>query len=251
LALFERLYINYDYGRSPRCSSGKGYKSFEQAWNIEAADRYRRFAEGEEVQLIKRKTVDLLKQQYDRMQEQLGTAARADEATRQMNSMDQSFNRMLRDNRSRLPVLPTPTNAVPVEYQQQGHMPFGNPFPLNAEIAAGRLQINPPRGATPYVLTNPNALFNPMEQFGNDPARGFRKTKYCVKCGWPKRYHNRHNPKLKFGHDCTHKVCGKCFEMARYHPKKGNYDMGIYCLKEEAHELCVGNVQGWYTAQHT
>lgn len=248
LNLFERMYSDYDYGKPPRCPSGKGYKSFETAWNLEVADRYKRFADGEPVQLIKRKTVDLLKQQYERMQEQLGTAARADEATRQMVSMDQRFNRLIRDNRNHLPVLPPPTNAVPVQYQHQlGVMPFGNPMALNANIAAPNFRINPQRGTAPYIL-----MTDPVVGVANaDPARGFRKLKYCIKCGWSKKHHNRHRPKLKFGHDCSYNVCGKCYQLSRFHPKKGKYDMGIYCKSTITNQLCTSNVLGWYTTQNT
>ena len=66
-AQFDLMCDDYSRKVSPRCR--KGYHYFANAWNVEVADRYRRYIEGDDtVVFIRRKSAIQLQKHYDNMQ---------------------------------------------------------------------------------------------------------------------------------------------------------------------------------------
>ena len=130
----------------------------------------------------------------------------------------EQLNNTLRQNRSTQPRLPPVQQAAPVQYQQNGPRPIGNPTVLNPEIIAGSFREAAPavRRHIPYTVLQP-------QQFRLNPLEGFRKRTWCITCGYRKSNHERHE---RFGKPCLKNWCGKCYQRKEFH-EKGK--MGPYC----------------------
>ena len=241
LAVFEAMHVNYDINLAPRHPSGKGYQSFESAWNQEVARRFQINAEGEEgpLQLIKRKNVQQLREQYERRRERLGTASLADRARDEHNH---AMNSTLQDVRRSLPAYAAATaHARPVQYPQvDGNMPAGMPMALNAEIVYGPMHNNG-RGALPWAFNQ--ALTTVATPLANMPPvvdlTAFKRRKYCLKCGWKRRMHTSWN--CTFGEQCTMTLCGKCYLMKEHHT--GGF--GTQCMNE-TNDMCAFAYSDWF-----
>jgi len=241
LRLFEFMHEEYNIHLAPRHPSGKGYQSFETAWNVAVARRYQLSSEGEVIQLVKRKNVQQLRDHYQRRQERLGTAALADRASDESNH---NMNRTLQAVRRNLPAyLAPPARAQPVRYQP-GNMPPGNPMALNPQIVFGSMhhvngQAMP--NAIPWAFNNTTTLAMPLAQMSPVVDLSyFKKRKYCVKCGWKRRTHDEWG--CTFGQQCKMRLCGKCYIMKDHH-KAGGF--GTQC-QEPTHLNCISHYSDWF-----
>ena len=190
------------------------------AWNVEVAARYKRIAEGEEgVILINRKSIQQLQEHFDSGAAKVAMSVRVEEVWEQSGHgyMDE-LNNTLRQNRSNQPSLPAVQEATPIQYQQAGPRPLGNPAILNPEVIAGSLRTAPPqvREHIPYNVLRP-------QQYRLNPLEGFQKYTWCITCGYRK---SNHEAQERFGKPCKKSWCGKCYQRKEFH---GDGKMGPYC----------------------
>ena len=242
LSLFAGMHGDYDINIAPRHPSGKGYQSFETRWNTMVATRYRMSAEGEVIQLIRRKNVQQLREQYHRHHERLGTAALADRAR---DNSNHAMNRTIQQVRRQVPAFPTAAaDAIPVRYRQSGNMPAGMPMAFNAEAAFGRM-INdrraPDNVAVPWAFNNTTTIAMPLARMSPVVDLSyFKKRKYCVKCGWKRRTHDEWG--CTFGQQCKMSLCGKCYTLKQHHRPGG---FGSQC-QEPTHANCIDHCSDWF-----
>jgi hypothetical protein len=232
-ALFERMEKDYTrrncYGNNP-----KSYNAFADAWDVEVANRFReKHEEGKhDVVLIHRKSTSDLQTHYDNLQKHKVRTSLA-ERTDMWNAMETGF----RDARRMMPPRQQDVEVTPPQYNNNlGNAPFGNPTALSPEIAAAAVTYNNLRPSLhPFNL-------RPMTVAQNPITNTFRKSKYCWKCGFPKREHMR--MQVPFGQmcsgNCLQEECSKCLTRVEFHD---NGLLGPYCT-EVAHTR--SNYNDWY-----
>ena len=252
IALFEEMAKDYNYKLSPRDSSGKGYKAFETAWNLEVAKRYRAsVVDGDEdVVLIHRKSVIQLQAHWKKTQELLGEAARMedeDAVGASANNRNQ-MNAVLRQSRDSVPRMPPVMMAQPIMYPELGTAAFGNPLTFNASIARTAVAPAPQRNPAPWIVAP--IVCHPLGALRiQNPLQGFRKRMYCTTCGFRRK---DHVPGESFGDKCKRQLCGKCNQRAEFHGSAAGGRkllMGPFCPRDPSPTLF--NMPHWYqTSKH-
>ena len=241
-ALFNEWLPRYsvDVATGPR-----SFHAFARAWNVESANRFKAFSQGDDaIVQVRPKTRELLVRYYKKCKEvdTLNATAPRDDATRRQ------MNEQLRDNRDSLPAVPPAMAMYPPTFattNQNPQVPFGNPNVLNASIAwqavAAASQL------TGYGTGNSPFVFAPPPQHPQQARRGaFKSRQFCIVCGWLKVAHTKEEGKggrLRNGKEnCKRNFCGKCMKLRQYHP---NGKMGPDCPFETSGH-CERNVASWY-----
>jgi hypothetical protein len=213
--LFLAMENQYDRWKLPR--QPHGYHSFMVAWNLKVAERYKlKAVDGLNVTMINRKNIEYLQNHYDKIMGQLASAGRIDHQNAN-NELDR-LNEQLRASRNSVPALQPVQQAQPVIYPQVGIAPFGNAYALNPEILAPTLQAAKNRNPAPWNIRAP--LLATAEKH---PLEGFKRTTWCISCGFQKREHQREE---SFGAKCKRDHCGKCFMRKEFH---NDGRMGPFC----------------------
>lgn len=234
------------FHRNVRPRARNGYHYFANAWNLEVAERYQRYVEGEDdnVILIRRKSFMQLQKHYDNLQQKKRLAMLSD------SQRDQELrNQMrieMRETRQEVPDLPQIQNAAPIQYptNTNGTVPFGMPMALNptmlqgAILQAPTLHVNTLKGR-PFVINPPTVTASVLT--------GFRKLTWCITCGFRK---NQHIIKEEsFGTKCKRSYCAKCGWLKTHHQ---NHSMGPFCNQNPRHDsphlLWYNNNQNKQTA---
>jgi hypothetical protein len=226
----EYSYFNQEackYGRHVAyLQSKRGYGTFAHNWDIEVATRFKAKASGDDsVILIHRKTALQLQEHYDRLEKHL-------QQGNLLRPNDPYWDRMqdiLKSTRTQRTERQAAQQTRPIQYPQTGMVPFGNPMPLNTNIAAAAFRYNTPTNlVSPFVL---RAMPNTQSRIF--VSHNFNRNKYCWRCGFQKKLHNDY--KVPFGHQCVNNClredCSKCGQRKGFH--QGGLDgMGPACMRQ-------------------
>ena len=210
--------------------------SFQAAWDREVAERFKQSiaaldGSNVDVVLINRKSYLQLQSHYDILTSFRRQAALVTPS----DPLREHLFETLRTNRRSLAPHQEATHTSPVTYNHStgGLAPFGNPHPLNAQIAAYGVEYNPLRTPTaPFnIITNYQQA---RDAYQNNPlGSNFKRNKYCWRCGFQKKLHSQ--AKVPFGqlcsNNCLREDCSKCGERVELHTD-GN--IGPYCIKPES-----------------
>jgi hypothetical protein len=175
--------------------------------------------------LIHRKTALQLQEHYDRLEKHLQQASILRPNDPYCYRMQEILKTTHRDQTKRQAAQET----RPIQYPQTGVVPFGNPMPLNTNIAAAAFQYNAHTNhVSPFVL---RAIPNePPRRF---IAPNFNRNKYCWRCGFQKKLHSDYN--VPFGHQCVNNClredCSKCSQRKEFHHGR-QAGMGPSCMQQ-------------------
>jgi len=197
-----------DFKRHISPGQPHGYKDFELAWNLEVAERYRKFMDSDYnntyITIINRKSFIQLQQHHDDVieSERIGRVV--------VNNQMTTFNEVMTETRQ-LTAPRTGRIATPMVYPATGlETPFGAPTTLNPDIGRqgvrGNTNVN--QGVSPWVVQAPTYNL-PVH-----PLANFNKKTWCVKCGYQKKQHTKEE---RFGTKCNRDYCANCGEMCHHH----------------------------------
>jgi len=221
-ALFQRMKKNCKRHLSPGTARA-GYKEFELAWNLEVAERHRKFMNNDcmnNTVLIRRKSYLQLQQHHDDVieSERIGRLSNS----RQMKD----FNQIVKDARL-MTAAPTGRIAAPAQFLTTGlGTPFGAPPTLNADIGRQGIVRNDcnEQSVTPWNVQGPS-LCRPT-----NPLTSFSRKRWCMTCGYQKKQHAKEE---RFGSKCTRNRCANCGELSQRHD---GFLMGPCCKKKPKHD---------------
>jgi len=186
MKLFEEMEGSYDRNAT-RLDSTKGYKTFVKAWELQLANTLRASLDGEDVQVIHRKSYLQLQQHYDDVQrhnELLLLNSKEDPQLREVEKVFRSTRKEMTPHQSAITCNPD------VQYNRQhGRVQFGVPMALNTHIVANVFFVNGATAAVPitYRASTPQRPSITRSSLGKE----FRYNKYCWRCGFQKKIHNR------------------------------------------------------------
>ena len=201
--------------------SRQGRQAFAAAWNVEVAERYKNYIEGDQsVILIRRKSVIQLQKHYDNLQQKKRLAQQSD--SQRDEELRREWRQTLRTTRREVPDIPAMQPPAPTQYPTNGMVPFGMPMALNPTILQGAMQglvaqeANTTIGRPFVVHQRPDIVSHALT--------GFRKLAWCITCGFRKNQHVVQTE--SFGSKCRRDCCAKCGWLKKNHR---NGLMGPFC----------------------
>jgi hypothetical protein len=213
-----------------------GFKAFERDWNIEVARCFQLWLDGSDFVQINSKTVKLLKDYHEELNEQARLAIVAPVANCQHRKR---VNDQFKQSRQSLPPHPSPHICQPIQYPPMAgaRLPLGNPSVMNASIVARAVVgFRPHTTMAPYMMGVPPPP--PEEPHRLPPRKRFRSRKYCIVCGYRRSAHGNDE---KPGANCVRTHCGNCHQRRDCHGPDDGW--GLTC-KREPHDS--SEKKDWY-----
>jgi hypothetical protein len=175
------------------------------------------------------------------------------------NPYIQKLTAVLKDTQMRMPPGQIPQLSKPVQYISPGPRPFGTAtLSANPAIAAAAmmtrttadLKQTPGKmlssnmkslslSSTPWKLKDP-----PPQQPTHDAMFGFNYRKFCITCGFTKRYHGKVEG---YGKKCKVGYCAKCKRLQQYHTESDG-KMGPNCRAPESEFADDSPHKEWYVS---